>query len=279
MTAGPPRVMVVGAHPDDADYKAGGLAALARKQGSEVLFVSVTDGSAGHHETPGAALVQRRRAEAAAAGATLGLRYEVWNNPDGRLVADLPRREAMIRAIRGFRPDLLLTHRPNDYHPDHRATSQLVQDAAYLLTVPAICTDVPHLNRDPVIAYLSDDFQRPYPFDPTVIVDISTVWDAKIGLLHAHASQFYEWLPANMYGEQPPAGDAGRRAWLSERMDRLSRSLSDRHRPRVLAAHGPAAATLNRVEMFEACEYGAPLRPESIGWLFSGTAEGPVSSG
>src|SRR5262249_14151366 len=158
--------------PDDAEYKAGGLAALYRRRGHEVRFVSVTDGSAGHHRTAGPALAGRRRAEAEEAGKALGIGYEVWEHPDGRLEPSLPLREQVIRLVRSFRPDLVLTHRPNDYHPDHRVTAQLVQDAAYLLTVPALCPDVPHLRRDPVIAYLSDEFTRPCPFEPTAVVDV-----------------------------------------------------------------------------------------------------------
>ncbi|CAN0502299.1 unnamed protein product, partial [Phaeothamnion confervicola] len=176
-------------------------------RGHEVLFVSVTNGEAGHHLISGPALVDARRAEAEEAGRRVGLRYEVWDNPDGRLVADLERREAMIRAIRRFNPDLLLTHRPNDYHPDHRQTSLLVQDAAYLLTVPAICPDVPHLRKDPVIAYLSDDFNRPYPFKASVVVDIRDAWDSKISMLDAHVSQFYEWLPYNRQVEADVPAD------------------------------------------------------------------------
>ena len=175
----PLRLLVIGAHPDDAEYKAGGLAALYRDLGHEVRFVSVTNGDAGHHELSGLALAARRRAEAEAAAATLGLRYDVWEHSDGRLELSLARREQVIRLIRSYDPDLVLTHRPNDYHPDHRVTSQLVQDAAYLLTVPAICPDVAHLRRDPVIAYLSDDFTRPYPFEPTVVIDVAPVWERK----------------------------------------------------------------------------------------------------
>lgn len=266
----PLRLMVVGAHPDDADYKAAGLAALYRRLGHDVLFVSVTDGSAGHHLQPGPALADRRRAEAAAAGADIGIPYEVWDNPDGHLVPDLPRREAMIRAIRAYRPDLLLTHRLNDYHPDHRATSQLVQDAAYLLTVPAVCPDAPHLRRDPVIAYLSDDFNRPYPFDPTVIVDITGTWPQKVAMLHEHRSQFYEWLPYNSRDEASvPAGDEARRSWLDERMTALSARLADRHRDRLRALYGPdRGGSLVHIEAFEACEYGAPLDDEARRRLF-----------
>lgn len=266
----PLRLMVIGAHPDDAEYKAGGLAALYRGLGHEVLFVSVTDGGAGHHEIAGPPLVARRRAEAAAAAQTLGLQSEVWGHPDGLLEASLAARQEMIRAIRRFRSDLVLTHRPNDYHPDHRATSLLVQDAAYLLTVPAICPDMPHLARDPVIAYLSDDFRRPWPFEPAVVVDITAVWDAKIALLHAHKSQFYEWLPYNAgHAAELPAGDAEREQWLSERMRRLSQALADRLRDRLVAAYGPErGGSVTCVEAFEACEYGAPLDAAAVARLF-----------
>jgi N-acetylglucosamine malate deacetylase 1 len=266
------RLMVVGAHPDDAEFKAGGLAAIYRGLGHEVRFVSVTNGEAGHHRVFGAALAARRRSEAAAAAATLGFEYEVWENPDGRLEATLERREQVIRAIRRFRPDLLLTHRPNDYHADHRVTSLslLVQDAAYLLTVPGICPDAPHLERDPVLAYLSDDFTRPYPFSPSVVVDVSPVWDAKVAMLHAHQSQFYEWLPANAgHAAEVPEGDDARRAWLGERMRQLSRRLADRLRPQLVATYGPERGrAIELVEAFEGCEYGAPLDAEALSRLF-----------
>ena len=264
------RLMVVGAHPDDAEYKAGGLAALYVALGHEVLFVSVTNGESGHHRIKGPELVDRRRAEAAEAGRRAGLTYEVWDNPDGRLVADLPRREAMIRAIRGYKPDLLLTHRPNDYHPDHRQTSLLVQDAAYLLTVPPICPDVPHLRRDPVIAYLSDDFSRPYPFDPTVAIDIGEVWESKMAMLDAHVSQFYEWLPYNMRVEDSvPADPVARRPEFDRRMAEVSATLADRIRPRLVSTYGPGRGrSIRLVEAFEGSEYGAPLDQAAIARLF-----------
>ncbi len=133
------RLLVIGAHPDDADIGAGGLAVIFRRLGHVVKFVSVTNGAVGHHQMSGQPLVARRRAEAQAAGEIIGAEYEVWDYPDGQLLPTLEARKQVIRLIRQFSPDLLLTHRPNDYHPDHRYTSQLVQDAAYLVTVPNIC--------------------------------------------------------------------------------------------------------------------------------------------
>jgi N-acetylglucosamine malate deacetylase 1 len=271
------RLLVIGAHPDDAEFKAGGLAALYRGLGHEVCFVSVTNGEAGHHEISGPSLVARRRAEADAAAAVLGLRYEVWDNPDGRLEPSLGGRERVIRLIRLYRPDLVLTHRPNDYHPDHRATSLLVQDASYLLTVPSICPDVPHLARPPVIAYLSDDFTRPYPFDPTVVVDVAPVWQSKVAMLHAHQSQFYEWLPYNRsVPETVPEGDEARRAWLSDWMEALSGRLADRFRDRLVETYGPEhGREAQFVEAFEASEYGAPLDDQARARLFPFLPGGP----
>src|SRR5436190_793154 len=175
MSDSPLPPLIIGAHPDDADYAAGGTAALYRAGGHTVKMVSLTNGDAGHHVLPGPDLARRRRAEAAAAGAIIGASYETLDNHDGQLLPTLENRLQVIRLIRTFRPDLVLTHRPNDYHPDHRYTSQLVQDAAYLVTVPAVAPDTPHLPRDPAIAYLPDDFQRPYPLQPAAVVDVGEV--------------------------------------------------------------------------------------------------------
>src|SRR5262249_37669342 len=152
-------------------------AALYRAAGHTVKMVSLTNGDAGHHLQPGPALAARRRAEAAAAGAVIGATYDLLDNHDGQLLPTLANRLQIIRRTRSFRPHLGLTHRPNDYRPDHRYTSQLVQDAAYMVTVPAVAPDMPHLMRDPVIAYLPDDFQRPYPLQPSVVVDVGPVLD------------------------------------------------------------------------------------------------------
>src|SRR4051794_29299181 len=145
MAERPLRLLIIGAHPDDADYHAGGIAALYRQAGHVVKMVSLTNGDAGHHQLRGPALAQRRRKEAALAGAVIGATYEVFDAADGELQPTLENRRQVIRLIRTFQPDLVLTHRPNDYHPDHRYTSQLVQDAAYMVTVPAIVPEAPHL--------------------------------------------------------------------------------------------------------------------------------------
>ena len=159
--------------------------------------------------------------------------------PDGELDDRLEYRHRLIRLVRGFRPDLILTHRSTDYHPDHRFTGLLVQDAAYLLTVPAICPDVPHLAASPVILYFSDAFKKPCPFEPHVVVDIDDAFDRLVGMLHCHESQFYEWLPYNAgYLDQVPKDDAARRSWLADRMARRIGPLADRYRDLVIRTYG-----------------------------------------
>lgn len=266
----PLRILVIGAHPDDCEIKAGGIAALYRKQGHVVRFVSVTNGDAGHHLLSGPELAAIRARETLASGAVCGVEYEVLNHHDGELVPTIAARQEMIGLIRRFHPDLILTHRPNDYHPDHRATSQLVCDAAYMVTVPAVVPSVPFLKVNPVIAFLSDEFQRPYPFTPTVVVDIGEVVDQAIAMQAAHASQFFEWLPYNQgVLDQVPADATQRAAWFArEAKDRMVK-VANRFRAELIAAYGPErGAQIQYAEAFEGCEYGSPLTPDAARRLF-----------
>lgn len=272
MTADRPlRLLILGAHPDDAEYHVGGLAVLYRQAGHEVKMVSLTDGSAGHHLRPGPELVARRRAEAAASAAVIGATYDVFDIPDGQLFPTLENRLKVIRLIRTYQPDLILTHRPNDYHPDHRYTSTLVQDACYMVTVPAVAPDTPHLMRDPVICYMPDHFRKPYPLDPRVVVDVGPVLTTVARMWHQHTSQFYEWLAYNMgIADQVPADDGGRLAWITSRVEQRQAPYADRFRDLLEKFYGPERGRAIRfVEAFEPCEYGAPLTPEAFRRLFA----------
>jgi LmbE family N-acetylglucosaminyl deacetylase len=264
------RVLAVGAHPDDVDIKAGGTAAKWCALGHVVKAVSLCDGSAGHQTDWGPALTRRRRAEAQAAGKVIGATYDVWDFVDGELQPSLEARRLVIRFIRGFRPDLVLTHRPTDYHPDHCATGLLVQDAAYLVTVPAICPETPHLLRSPIILFFSDAFKKPCRFEPHVVVDIGDELDKVVAMLHCHQSQFYEWIPYNAgYLDQVPNDESARRAWLGERIRRRLRPLADRYRDLVVRTYGPERGRqVEFVEAFEVSEYGAPLDAAARARLF-----------
>ena len=157
-------------------------------------MISVTDGAAGHHRRPPDELIVLRRAEAANAGNVIGSIYETWDFPDGSLQPSLEVRHRIIQEIREFKPDLLLTHRTCDYHPDHRAVGQCVQDASYMVTVPHVVPDVPALHKDPVVAFLPDLFTRPAPMRADVIIDVSDQMESIAKMLACHRSQLFEWL-------------------------------------------------------------------------------------
>lgn len=281
MTASNLRVLVIGAHPDDADLKAGGTAAKWTACGATVELVSLTDGSAGHQSDAGPGMARRRRAEAKAAGAVIGATYQVFDIPDGTLDDRLEYRQRVIRHIRSFRPDVIITHRTVDYHPDHRFAGLLVQDSAYLLTVPAVCPDVPHLERMPVILYFSDGFKKPCRFEPHLVVDTTDTFAQQLNMLDQHASQFYEWLPYNAGNlDQVPSGAEARRAWLAGRFGKRIEPLTRRYRDLIEQTYGAdKAAAVRFVEAFEVSEYGAPLDAEARRRLFPFLPEAAQGSG
>src|SRR5947199_7972695 len=213
----PVRVIAFGAHPDDCDLGAGGIAAKYAARGDKVKFVSLTNGDAGHQSLRGEELAKRRRAEALEAGRRIGIAYEVLANHDGKLLPTLEVREQVNREIRRWHADLVLAPRPNDYHPDHRYTGVLVQDAAYMVVVPNVASDTPPLRRNPVFMYFEDGFQKPNPFTPDVAISIDDVIEKKLDMLDAHVSQVYEWLPwvAGTL-ETVPTDPVARRRWLGE---------------------------------------------------------------
>jgi N-acetylglucosamine malate deacetylase 1 len=264
------RMIAFGAHPDDCDIKVGGTAALWVQQGHQVKFVSVTNGDAGHHEIGGVELARRRKAEAEAAGRIIGVEYQVLDIHDGELEPTLPNRRRIIQLIREFQPDLILSPRPNDYHPDHRYTAVLVQDAAYMVTVPNIAAHTPHLRDNPSICYMSDHFQKPYPFTPDVVVGIDAVMAQKLDMLACHVSQMFEWLPYNGRQEHAvPAGASERRQWLENRRSGAGQDIANRFREKLIERYGAErGASIQYAEAFEACEYGARLTPERLRELF-----------
>ena len=264
------RVLIFGAHPDDPDSKAGGVTALYSQRGHQVKMVSLTNGDAGHHELGGAPLAWRRRKEAAASGACLGCEYITLDNHDGALLPTLEVRYQVIEIIRAFKPDLVMTPRPWDYHPDHRYTAQAVQDALYMVTVPNVVSHAPHLSRNPITLYLFDHFRKPYPFSPEVVVGIDAVIEQKVDALHCHTSQMYEWLPYNRGAlDEVPADPARRRSWLREIQEARLSQQANLYRDKLIALYGEAKGKqVKYAEAFEVCEYGAALSPADLKRLF-----------
>jgi len=263
----PSRVIVFGAHPDDCDIGAGGIAAKFARMGHKVKFVAVTNGDAGHQEIGGGPLAKRRRAEAEESGRRLGIEYEVLDNHDGELLPTLEVRQQVIRRIRRWNADVVIAPRPHDYHPDHRYTGVLVQDAAYMVVVPNVTPDTPPLRKNPVFLYMQDRFQKPAPFRPDIAVDIDDVWEKKIDALDAHVSQVYEWLPwVDGDLEKVPKDPVARRAWLSgwrehEVLPAVRESL-------VKWYGADRAARVKHAEAFEVCEYGRQPKDSDITRLF-----------
>ncbi len=267
LSAQPLRIIAIGAHPDDCDIGAGGTAALFAQMGHKVKFISVTNGDAGHHEMGGGALAKRRMAEAKEAGRRLGIEYDVLDNHDGELAPTLEVRKQLIRKIREWQADVVIGPRINDYHPDHRYTGMLVQDAAYMVVVPNVAPDTPPLRKNPVFLYFQDRFQKPYPFRPDIAVAIDETFEKKVDALDAHVSQFYEWLPwVEGTLDQVPQDPAARKNWLRQRRQR---TITPEIRAAAERWYGKdRAARFQQFESFEIAEYGSQPKPEEIRRLF-----------
>jgi len=262
----PINVIVFGAHPDDCDIDTGGTAILLARMGHRVKFVSLTNGDAGHYNKGGGALAKVRIAEAKEAGQRFGVEYTVLDNHDGELMPTLENRLKVIREIRKWKADVVIAPRPNDYHPDHRYTGILIQDAAYLVIVPNIAADTPPLKKNPVFLYSEDSFQRPNPFSPDIVINIDTVFDQKIYAMAAHESQFFEWLPWTSGNLDKVPKDE------KERLVMLANWRSSAPNKAAIATlqkwYGEKASEVKHAESFEICEYGKQPTDEELKKLF-----------
>lgn len=262
----PINVIVFGAHPDDCDLDAGGTAILFAKMGHNVKFVSLTNGDAGHYAMGGGELAKIRIAEAQEAGKRFGVEYTVLDNHDGELMPTLANRLKVIREIRKWNADIVIAPRPNDYHPDHRYTGILVQDAAYMVIVPNVAPEVSPLKKNPVFIYSEDRFQKPNPFEPDIAVIIDDVFDQKIYAVSAHESQFFDWLPwtsGNL--DKVPKDEKARLEFLANwRTNTPNKAMVEC----LKKWYGDQASITKHAEGFEICEYGKQPSDEEIRRLF-----------
>jgi N-acetylglucosamine malate deacetylase 1 len=260
-------IVIFGAHPDDAD-KVGGTAYKWSQLGYDVLMVSVTNGDAGHQTLRGDELAKIRRDEARKSGEVIGIRYITLDNHDGQLMPTYENRLQIIRIIREQNADIVIFPRPYDYHPDHRYTGVLVLDAAYMVTVPAVLPDVPHLKKNPVFLYSSDSFKHPEPFKADICIDIDDVIEKKMDMYHQHKSQMYEWLPFNRGSlDQVPKSDNERREWLGK--TRKSGSDASPYRAKLIELYGKERGSkIKYCEAFQDSEYGTRLTKDNISYYF-----------
>ncbi len=258
------RVIAFGAHPDDCELRGGGTAAKWSALGHKVKFVSCTNGDIGHWGMAGGPLAKRRTAEVKKCAEILGIESEVLDIHDGELMVTMDNRRTICRLIRQWRADVVISHRPNDYHPDHRYVGVLVQDAAYMVTVPFFCPDTPYLTKNPVFLYSEDGFQKPNPFSGDIVVAIDDVIEKKFACVEALESQFFEG-GCNGGSHLVPKDEAGkeaRRRQVREQFDKRFMSTANRFRARLAEVYGEERGRqIKYAEAFEICEYGR--RPDA----------------
>lgn len=280
------KILMIGAHQDDNEFRCGGLAHKYVKMGYDVRFLSMCNGCGGHHIMTPEQTTARRAQESAAVAKLLGITYDVWDIDDCNIMADLPTRKRLIRYIREYCPDLIISHRTNDYHADHRAVGQLVQDASYLLTVPNECPEAPAMRNMPIIMYNEDGFKNP-DFRGDIVIDMDDEIDTKLKIADLNVSQVYEWLPYTHNEEnEVPTDPAERFEWLKGMQitaDTTDREIMNakrgyavrfaktaaRFRKELIAKYGEERGSKIRyAEAFEVCDYGAPLTEELKKALF-----------
>lgn len=284
------RAMMIGAHPDDCDFRCGGVALKYVQAGHKVKIVAMVNGSGGHHILSPQEIAARRKKETEKVAQIAGVEYDVWDIDDCELMADLETRKRLVREIRKFNPDVIFCSRPNDYHVDHRTVSQLVQDASYLLIVPHFCPDVPAMEKTPVILHFYDHFQNP-PFEADLMIDVDDVIDTKFEMQACHESQMFEWLPFTKGTlDQVPSDPEERKEWLRQpRIPRdgpldesmLTKNLigspseyreavpAVKYRNKLIERYGEERGNaIYFAEAYAVCEYGQPLTKEKEQELF-----------
>lgn len=266
----PLSVLVFGAHPDDCDLRFGGAAMLYRALGHRVRFVSMTNGDTGHFSEGGGPLARRRYAEAQASAAIADIEYQILDIHNGELEPSVANRKLVIQIMREVKADLVLCHRPYDYHPDHRVVGVLVQDAAYTVTVPNVAPLSEPLLVPPVVGYLFDGFTDPTPYGATVAIATDEVMERKIDMVHCHVSQMYEWLPYNGgVLDQVPESDAERRAVTSRNLYSRFGHVADTCREALVRCYGEKRGQATKTaESIMLSQYGRGLRDEDIPRFF-----------
>ncbi len=257
------RMMAFGAHPDDCDLRCGGMAMKYRALGHEVKLISMTNGDTGHHEQGGGPLARRRYAETQASAAVADIEYEVYDIHNGALEYDLHTRGMAIQSIRDFRPDVVICHRANDYHPDHRAVGEIIHAAIFQVTVPNVLALTPELDAPPVLGYCYDYFTDPTPYVPSIAIDTDDVFERKIDMVHCHESQMYEWLVRGTEGV--PTEDAERRAWLAPRQYERFGQVADRFRDVLVKWYGEErGSAIKTAETVMISQYGRALPDDQV---------------
>ena len=265
------RIIIFGAHPDDAEYRGAGVAMKWAKLGHHVKLVSATNGDIGHWRSAGGPLAARRLKEVQEVGRQLGATTEVLDIHDGEIMPTLENRRTITKLIRQWNADIVITNRPNDYHPDHRYTSILVQDSAYMVAVPFFGPDVAPVKQNPVFMYAADHFQRPNPFRADIAIGIDDVVEPTLDALLVMESQIQEGGAlgdAGLFPDEPAARQKRRAEVRRETANRYARA-ANTYRAALVKHYGQEkGAKVRYAQGFEVCEYGRQPSPEDLKKLF-----------
>lgn len=273
-TPGPQRVMVIGAHPDDADIVCGCTAAKLVAKGARVKFVAVCNGNIGHHIYSREKTAAVRRQETLNAAKVFGLdSYDIYGYGDARVPNDFEARELVARKIQEFEPDIIITHRDCDYHVDHRTVGTLVKDCGYMLGCPHWIEGSKPLRRRPLILLMRDNFTVPRVMRPDILVDADPYIGKWCDALDCQVSQFYEWLAwdKGVENEVKAIGDrkvniAGRNAYLIKYWG-VRKSYDANRFAFAWREQYPGCAVPKMVEAYEISEYGRPPIKEDFDLL------------
>lgn len=266
----PLRIIAFGAHPDDAELKAGGVAALWAAQGHKVKLVAMTNGDIGHFSQAGGPLAQRRIAEVQECARIFGSEVEVLDIHDGELVPSLENRRTVARLIREWQADIVMGHRPYDYHPDHRYTGVLLNDSAVLVAAAFFTPDTPHTPRNPIYMNYSDNFEDPIAFKPTLVVDIGEAAEQKWKCISAMPSQFGDkdsWQGRTR--PDVPEGEAERKAYLLDLARQRTAAVADQYREELVKMYGEERGRkVQYAEAFQLNQYGRQASLDELKRMF-----------
>lgn len=265
------RIIAFGAHPDDCELAAGGVGALFAEQGHAFKCVSMTNGDIGHFGMSGGELALRRMQEVKAAAEELGIaETEVLDIHDGELVPSLENRKKVARKIREWQADIVMVHRRYDYHADHRYSGVLVDDATVLVEAKFFTPDTDPLPRSPVVLYYSDRFEKPYPFDPILVVGIDDVADRKWKALAQMPSQFSDkqsWSWGRR--DNVPEDEKTRMELRLNNFKERNENIANRYRDLLVELYGKERGSGFRyAEAFELSELGRQVTAEELKSLF-----------
>ncbi len=249
-----------------------GVAAKWVAQGHHVKFVSTTNGDIGHWREAGGPLARRRISEVRKAAKILGVETEVLDIHDGELEPTLENRKKIIRLIREWRADVVLTHHAFDYHPDHRYTSQLVQDAAFMVAVPFASSTTPPLKKNPVFLYYGyREYDHPLYEGRGLAVSIDDVWQRHIDALNVLVSQFDEGgaLGSAQRAARVPDDAQAKAEYYRNKWTRRYQNYADKHRDLLIKWYGEQAGKhVQRALTFQVCIFGGRPNDDELRKLF-----------